>query len=227
MRFSFFPLLLLPMLSDSRLPVSFPMPLPVRHSSLVPAILGTWQAGQVWVVDRNTKQLRLDRSPIDPDLSDHALMPYGQRIEFTNGYDKLSNVAYWQALWLLPYPANSCQYPFLRDHCTQINGVQAPTQTIFQLEFSIALMPGQIENFFPIGASKAEQVYFLRCGGNDEWTPLLYVSKDRQRMWCSIGIAPLSPRTDGKYAHYINGIYEPGWQEYHRLAPFKRRVIGK
>ena len=208
MRFSLIFLLQIAMLADSRLPISSPLP-SVRHSPIVPAILGTWQAGHLWAVDRKTKQLHVDRSPINPELSDQALMPYGQRIEFTNGYDQLSNVAYWQAFWLLPYPANSCQYPFLQYHCTDINGVQVPTQTIFQLEFTMRLMPSEIVDFAPVDASKTGKVYFLRCGGNDEWVPVLYISRDRMCMWSIVGV------DDNE--HYY------GLQEYHRVAEYKRR----
>ena len=85
-------------------PGSLSIPRPARPSPIVPAILGTWRAGPVWAVDFKTGQMHLDHSLINPDLSDSRLMPCGQRLEFTNGYDKAANVAYWQVMWLLPYP---------------------------------------------------------------------------------------------------------------------------
>ena len=86
--------------------------LPAPPSPLVPGILGTWQAGAVWAVNRTTHQMHVDHSATNPELSDNSLMPYGQRVEFTNGYDKAANVAYWQVFWQVPHPANACQYPF-------------------------------------------------------------------------------------------------------------------
>ena len=182
-------------------------PRPARPSPIVPAILGTWQAGPVWAVNRATHQLHLDQSPVDPELSDNTLMPCGQRLEFTNGYDKAANVAYWQVMWLLPLPPDACQYPFFRFRYTETAGVRTPDQTRVDMEFTMDISSEGIEDFFPVGASKTERVYILRCGGNDEWTPQFYVSKDRQCMWSLIGI-------DEKN-HY-------GVQEYHRLADYKR-----
>ena len=206
MRFPLIVSLTLLILSDS--PLASP-PLRPFHSPIVPAILGTWQAGQVLAVDFKTGQMHVDHSPINPDLSDPKLMPYGQRIEFTNGYDKVSNVAYWQVIWLVPYPPNACQYPFLQYQCSDVKGVLTLNQTLFNLEFSMEINSEDIESFFPVGAVKTGRVYTLRCGGNDEWTPELYVSKDRQRMWSTVAVENFE-----KYS---------GFQEYHRLAEYKPR----
>ena len=188
-------------------PGSLSIPHPTRPSPIVPAILGTWRAGPVWAVDRATHQLHLDQSPVDPELSDRNLMPCGQRLEFTNGYDKAANVAYWQVMWLLPYPPNACQYPLLEFKCTEVNGVKKLDQTPDSMEFTMEIGQQGVEDFFAVGALNTERVYTLRCGGNDEWTPRFYVSRDRQTMWSLIGI-------DEKN-HY-------GVQEYHRLADYKR-----
>ena len=72
-------------------------------TTAVPAILGTWQAGRVLAVNRKTHQMHVDHSPVDPDLSDNRLMPYGQRIRLGSGYDKAADVAYWLIEWLVPY----------------------------------------------------------------------------------------------------------------------------
>ena len=179
------------------------------HSPLVPAILGTWQAGQIMAVDRQTGQMHVDRSPINPDLSDNSLMPYGQQLELTSGYDKAAQVAYWQIRWLTPFPANACQFPFLQFHCTEIKGVSQPRQEPMRLEYTMSVSQEDIESFFPVGATKTGRVYYLRCGGNDEWVPELYVSKDRQRMWISASV--------DSYEKYY------GLQEYHRVAEYKPR----
>ena len=84
---------------------------PVAGAAVVPAILGTWQAGRVLAVDRKTHQMHVDHSPVNPDLSDNSLMPYGQRIRLGSGYNKASDVAYWQIEWLVPYPPDACQFP--------------------------------------------------------------------------------------------------------------------
>ena len=171
---------------------------------IVPAILGTWQAGQVWAVDRDTHQLHVDHSPINPDLSDNRLMPYGQRIRLGSGYDKASDVAYWLIEWLVPYPPNACQYPFLQFQCANANGSKQLRQEAQSQEFTIEVDPKEYDSFVPVGATKISNVYILRCGANDEWVPEFYVSKDRQQMWCLIGL--------DDNAHYY------GLQEYHRVA---------
>jgi len=198
-------------------PLVSSLPLPAQQllhkpSPLVPALLGTWQAGPVWLVNRDTHELRADRSPVNPDLSDNNLMPYGQRLEFTDGYDADSRVTYWQVIWLTPYPPNACRFPFLQFHCSEINGVNQPRQKPTNLEFTMVINHEDIDLFFPVGATKTGRVYLLRCGGNDEWTPKLYVSKDRQRLWISYG-------TDD-HEHY------QGLQEYHRVAEYKPRSGG-
>ena len=58
--------------------------------------------------------------------------------------------------------------------------------------------------FAPVGATKASSAYLLRCGANDEWVPQFYVSKDRQQMWCFVGI------DDCTHCY--------GLQEYHRIG---------
>ena len=147
MRFSFLVLCCLLMLSGSA-------PVPLRalpsavSSPIVPAIFGTWQAGQVLAVNFKTGQMHIDHSPVDPTLNNGSLMPYGQRIEFTNGYDKLSKVAYWQVYWLLPLPPNACQYPFFRFRYTEINGVRKPDQTCVDMEFTMEIGQEGIEDFF-------------------------------------------------------------------------------
>ena len=178
---------------------------PAAGAPIMPAILGTWQAGRVWAVDRKTHQMHVDHSPINPDLSDNSLMPYGQRIRLGSGYDKASDVAYWLIEWLVPYPADACIYPFLRFHCTEVAGISKPDQQPKQLEFTMTVDPAEYEFFVPAGATKTSNVYLLRCGANDEWVPEFYVSKDRQQMWCSIGL--------DDNAHYY------GLQEYHRISP--------
>ena len=186
-------------------------PRPARPSPIVPAILGTWQAGPVWAVDRATHQLHLDQSPVDPELSDRNLMPCGQRIQLSSGYDKVSDVAYWQITWLVPYPPNSCQYPFLQFQCSEIDGVNQPRQKSQSLEFTMDINRGDLDSFFPVGASETGRVYYLRCGNNGEWEPEFYVSKDGQTMWSAVGIG---------FADEYKQYY--GLQEYHRLADYKR-----
>ena len=196
------------MLSGS-LSIPTPAPTPAAPSSIVPAVLGIWQAGQVLAVDRDTNQMHVDHSPIDPELSDSRLMPYGQRIEFTNGYDKLSHVVYWQITWLVPYPPNACQYPLLEFKCSETNGVKKLDQTPDNMEFSMQIGREGVADFAAVGAPPTGRVYTLRCGGNDEWTPRFYVSKDRQRMWSMVAVDDFK-----KYS---------GLQEYHRVAEYKPR----
>ena len=174
---------------------------------IVPAILGTWQAGRVWAVDRKTHQMHVDHSPINPDLSDNSLMPYGQRIRLGSGYDKASDVAYWLIEWLVPYPPNALQYPFLQFHYTDVKGTKQIRQELISQEFTFeiaSISDGYNKFFAPVGATKNSRVYILRCGANDEWVPQLYISKDRQQMWCFVGLDDNSP--------------DYGLQEYHRVA---------
>lgn len=185
---------------------SFTSPVhPAAGAAIAPAILGTWQAGRVLAVNRKTHQMHVDHSPANPDLSDNSLMPYGQRIRLGSGYDKASDVAYWLIEWLTPYPANACQYPFLQFQCTDVNGTKRLRQQSISQEFTIEVDPKEYEYFIPVGATKTSRVYLLRCGANDEWVPQFYVSKDRQQMWCFVGL-------DDNSNDY-------GLQEYHRVAP--------
>ena len=177
---------------------------PAAGAAIVPAILGTWQAGRVLAVNRNTHQMHVDHSPVDPDLSDNSLMPYGQRIRLGSGYDKAADVAYWLIEWLVPYPANALQFPFLQFQYTDVKGIKQIRQEPQSQEFTFEVDPAEYDFFVPVGATKTSNIYLLRCGANDEWVPEFYVSKDRQQMWCSIGL------DDGRYY---------GLQEYHRISP--------
>jgi len=176
---------------------------PAAGAAIVPAIMGTWQAGRVLAVNRKTHQMHVDHSPVNPDLSDNSLMPYGQRIRLGSGYDKLSDVAYWQIEWLTPYPANACQFPLLQFKCaTESKQIRQEPQS---LEFTMEVDCKEYNEFFaPVGATKTSCAYLLRCGANDEWVPQFYVSKDRQQMWCFVSL-------DGNSHDY-------GLQEYHRVA---------
>ena len=174
----------------------------------MPAISGTWQAGRVLAVDRQTHQMHVDHSPVNPDLSDRCLMPYGQRIRLGSGYDKASDVAYWLIEWLVPYPPDACKFPFLQFQCADVKGVNILRQEPISQEFTFEIdsaSDGYNEFFVPVGATRKSRVYLLRCGANDEWVPQLYVSKDRQHMWCLISF--------DDNAHYY------GLQEYHRISP--------
>lgn len=207
--------------SSQRSAAAQPAP-PAAVSPIVPAFLGTWQAGQVFGLDA-AGHLRVDHTPVDPDLSDRTLVPYGQRVEFTNGYDKASDVAYWQVLWLPPFTAAACQYPSFSYRCTVEKG--HVDQETWQLELGLGIKKEETaELFAPVGATKDEVWYLIRGGANDEWLGDLYVSRDRQRMWCIVSITPLITRPDG--TRYM-GHSARGWQEYHRLAPFKRHGAGR
>ena len=199
---------LLAMLSNLFAPPSALQLAPSTPSPIVPPMLGTWQASQAFLVD-SSGHLRVDRASVNPKLSDNSLMPYGQQIELTGGYDKEADVAYWQIKWLPPFPPNACQFPFLQFHCTEIEGSNRPDQVPIRLEYRMQVSHDDIASFFPVGATKTDRMYYLRCGSNDEWVPELYVSKDRQRMWVVF--------TPDDFEHYS------GLQEYHRVAEYKHR----
>ena len=204
--------------APSTLSVVQPTPsshLPVRRSfsPIVPAYLGQWEAREVFISDAQG-HLRVDTSPPDPELSDSNLLPYGQRIEFTDGYDAKSDVAFLVMYLLPPFAPNALQYPCLQFHYAERNGVRHIVQKAIKHEYDLSISKGEAADYEPVGATANEVTYFLQAG--HEWNCEFYVSKDRQRMWTMVAIRTPIPGREHGYT------LKQGLQLYHRLAEYKR-----
>ena len=192
-----------------------PMPsAPHRSSSpIVPAYLGLWEAKEVFVPDA-AGHLRVDTTRADPELSSFNLLPYGQRIEFTDGYDAKSNASFLVMYLLPPFAPSALQYPCLQYHYTEQNGVPHVSQDSVRHEYDLSIKKGEAQEYEPVGATANEITYFVQAG--HEWDCEFYVTKDRQRMWTYISLTKFNPASPHGY-DLIRGF-----QLFHRLAEYKR-----
>ena len=190
---------------------------PLRSfSPIVPAYLGLWEAKEVFVPDADG-HLRVDTTPADPELSSDHLLPYGQRIEFTDGYDAKSGESFLVMYLRPPFPPNCLRYPCLEFNYTERNGVRHISQEPIKHEYDLTINKGEAEDYEPVGAKASEVTYFVQAG--HEWNGEYYVTKDRQRMWTIIGFHIPTPGTDHDYT------LKRGFQLYCRLADYKRHHI--
>lgn len=195
-----------------------PAPKSVRSvSPIVPAYLGLWEAREVFVPDAQG-HLRVDTSAPDPEWSDNTLLPYGQHIEFTDGYDAKSRVAFLVMYLHPPFASNALQYPILRFHYSEDKGGRKVVQQAIKHEYDLTISKGEAEDYAPVGATADSSItYFLQAG--HEWNCEFYVAKDRQRMWTVIGFHIPTPGTAHEYT------LKRGFQLYCRLAEYKRHPI--
>ena len=180
----------------------------MNYSPIVPAILGKWEAGQIICVDRNTLHMHVCHSFVLPDMNDSTVMPIGQCLEFTIGYDKASDANYWKLSWLPYFSLNAYQHSFFESYCIEIDDVIELRQMPITLEFHMNISYEKNNYFFPVGSLETGNVYHINCGNNTEWSAEFYVSKDRQTMWSFVSI--------NDYQNYY------GLQEYHRVAEYVR-----
>lgn len=196
-------------------------PIPPRSPSpIVPAYLGLWEAREVFVIDADG-YLRVDTTRIDPELSTKDILPYGQHVKFADGYDAKSDASYLVMQLLPPFSPRACQYPimlFLPCDAKDNYGQRPDNTQQRNREYDLTISKGADGSFAPVGATANEVTYFLQAG--HEWDGEFYVSKDRQRMWCRVGIAKFKAGPAGRTL--IDHVV-PGFQLFHRLAEYKRR----
>ena len=192
---------------------STPTASPRPSSPIVPAYLGLWEAKEVFVPDAQG-HLRVDTTPADPELSSFNLLPYGQRIEFTDGYDAKSDVSFLVMYLFPPFAPNSLQYPCLRYHYTEEKDVPHILQEPVKHEYDLSIKKGEAEDYEPVGATASEVTYFVQAG--HEWDCEFYVTKDRQRMWTFVSLT--KPNSASPHGYDL----VRGFQLFHRLAEYKR-----
>ena len=186
---------------------------PRPASPIIPAYLGLWEAKQVFVPDAEG-HLRVDTTRADPELSSFSLLPYGQRIEFTDGYDAKSDASFLVMYLLPPFAPNCLQYPTLQYHYTLQNEVSRILQEPIRHEYDLTISKGEAEDYEPVGAKASEVTYFVQAG--HEWNCEFYVTKDRQRMWTIVALR--TPTPGGPHTYSLRR----GFQLFDRLAEYKR-----
>lgn len=191
-------------------------PRPSLSSPIVPAYLGLWEAKEVFVPDANG-HLRVDTTRADPELSSKRLLPHGQHLEFTDGYDAKSGESFLVLYLWPPFLANCLQYPCLEFNYTEHDGVRRILQEPIKHEYDLEISKGEAEVYEPVGAKASEVTYFVSSGL--EWSCEYYVTRDRQRMWTYFALRTPIPGSDHDYT------LKRGFQLYHRLAEHKRHPI--
>ncbi len=190
-----------------------------RASPIIPAYLGTWQAGEVLVLDKGG-HLVADTTHLDPEWSSKQQLPPGVRLQFTDGYDKKADMAYLEMHLFPPFPPNACRYPVLQFHTGQtVKGVPVPLQEKLSYDFHLTINHGQdvVDSFAPVGAVATSVSFFVQAG--HEWNGEFFVAKDRQRMWCDVAVPVFKKGSDG----VVRGDRAvAGWQVYHRVAEYQR-----
>ena len=204
---------------QSPFPFAAPRPAPPRPSPIIPAYLGTWQAGEVLALTKDG-HLAADTTRVDPEWSSPGLLPPGVRIQFTDGYDKRADVAYLELHILPPFPANAWKYPPLRYHYTGADAAPRPRQEPLSYDFHMLLSRGQdvVDTFGPVGAVLTSVSYEVAVP--NQWSLELFVAKNRQQMWAHVGIPVYKKDSDGVIRR---DLFVPGWQVYHRVAEYQRR----
>jgi len=151
--------------------------------------------------------------------SSSNLLPPGVRIQFTDGYDKPADVAYLELHILPPFPPDAWKYPPLKYHYTGEDNAPRPLQETLSYNFHMDLNHGQdvVDTFGPVGAVLTSVSYYVAAP--HQWDGELFVAKNRQQMWCDIGIPVYTKGSTGKV---VSNVMTAGWQVYHRVAEYQR-----
>ena len=154
---------------------------PAKGQKFIPPIFGTWQTGELVVIEEATPTVVRPAVATDSMQAALSMLPPNVQVEFKIGFDKVALESYYEMTFVPPFPPESCNYGTLWTSCIGEGANQHPDphQKPISREFGLYITKQDVfDTFAAVGATVKSVSYRVRGNGHSWGGQLL-----RRQRW--------------------------------------------